>query len=143
MKSEQQNLPAETPDREVEKALLLKRAVVAETQLAALKSRQEMKPAFILALSRSQQMALVGVLGECLRAKGLTQEYVDCSSNPAIITSVEQLLILAMSAPTSVGVLVDDLVHDLEKESAVVNLVQAQRDLAWEQLKAAGITPKL
>jgi hypothetical protein len=62
---------------------------------------------------------------------------------PAIITSVEQLLILAMSAPTSVGVLVDDLVHDLEKESAVVNLVQAQRDLAWEQLKAAGITPKL
>jgi len=122
---------------------LLHRAIVAETELAAYKKRLEMRPAFILAISRSQQMALVSLIGEYMRMKDVPQEFVDCSTNPPTPTNTGNLLTLVMTAPTSVGVLVDELVYSLEKETLVVNLVQAQRDQAWEQLKAAGITPKL
>lgn len=143
------NAPNQNPERAREEDLakaqkaLYHRAMVAETQLAALRSRQEMKPAFILALSHSQQMALVSLIGEYMRTKDVPQEFVNCSTNPPTPTSTGNLLMLVMAAPTSVGVLVDELVYSLEKETSVVNLVQAQRDQAWEQLKAAGIEPKL
>lgn len=52
---------------------------------------------FIVALTRSQQMALLDLISEFIGGPG-TREFVDCSSSPAVVTTPGQLITLVHSA---------------------------------------------
>lgn len=56
-----------------------------------------MKRVFV-ELTRSEQMALETLLVEHLRRADRTEQYVDCSAEPCVVTRPEQLLRIVMDA---------------------------------------------